>query len=419
MAPVGQYLRYSDGVRRGGQPARARARRRRCDATRPDGVREIYPGYGSVYVEWDDARAAERRRDARGSTRRSSRPPSELGEPRDIEVPVRYGGPDTDDVAETTGLGRRGDRRDPRRGRLPRVRPGDGGPADARRHRRAPAGPAPRRPARRRARRWRWRSPAASRRSTRLLLPGGWNVIGTALQQRLRPARATTRSCSRSATACAFVAAGRRAAGRRRRCASCCRPSRGSPALRVEQAGAFDLVLDGGRLNQAHRGMAQSGPLDAPAARLANALCGNPPGTTLHRVRRSTGPTLVALRDLVVGAAGRGMHAARRRRAGRPGARRPSARGSGSRCVATGAGRARLPRAGRRDRGRAVPRLGQRRPLRPARPAAAGRRRARPGARAEHPPRRDAGAARPTRRRTPSSACTAGPQWSAGGRATR
>ena len=78
------------------------------------------------------------------------------------------------------------------------------------------------------------------------------------------------------------------------------------PALRVEEPGALDLLLDGGRLNQSHHGMAQSGPLDARAASLANAPGGNPPGTTLIESTLS-GPTLVALRDVVVGAAGRGM----------------------------------------------------------------------------------------------------------------
>jgi biotin-dependent carboxylase-like uncharacterized protein len=73
--------------------------------------------------------------------------------------------------------------------------------------------------------------------------------------------------------------------------------------LRVEQPGAFDVVVDGGRLNQAHRGMAQSGPLDAPSARLANAMCGNAPGAALLECML-TGPVLVALRPLVVGAAG-------------------------------------------------------------------------------------------------------------------
>src|SRR5262249_40209188 len=67
-----------------------------------------------------------------------------------------------------------------------------------------------------------------------------------------------------------------------------------------------DLVLDAGRLNQAHHGMAQSGPLDARAARLANALAGNPAGTPLIESTLN-GPRFTTLRDVVVGAAGRGF----------------------------------------------------------------------------------------------------------------
>jgi biotin-dependent carboxylase-like uncharacterized protein len=52
--------------------------------------------------------------------------------------------------------------------------------------------------------------------------------------------------------------------------------------------------------------MAQSGPLDPRAARLANALCGNPPGTTLIESTLN-GPKLTALTALTVGAAGRGL----------------------------------------------------------------------------------------------------------------
>ena len=53
-------------------------------------------------------------------------------------------------------------------------------------------------------------------------------------------------------------------------------------------------------MNQAHGGLAQSGPLDAPSARPANALCDNPSGTTLLECTL-TGPLLVALRPLIVG----------------------------------------------------------------------------------------------------------------------
>ena len=78
------------------------------------------------------------------------------------------------------------------------------------------------------------------------------------------------------------------------------------PAFRVEKAGPLDQLLDRGRLNQAHHGMAQSGPRPCPAARLANQLAGNAPQATLIE-STLRGPTLLALRDVVVGAAGRGL----------------------------------------------------------------------------------------------------------------
>ena len=53
MAPVGQYLRYSTVFDERAN-LRVLALAATLDATRPDGVREIYPGYGSVYVEWED-----------------------------------------------------------------------------------------------------------------------------------------------------------------------------------------------------------------------------------------------------------------------------------------------------------------------------------------------------------------------------
>ena len=137
-----------------------------------------------------------------------------------------------------------------------------------------------------------------------LLPPGGWNVIGTALANVYDPTRDAP-FLFRLGDRVRFV------------------PATGAPpplptvrellpaepqlpALEVVDAGAFDLVLDAGRLNQAHHGMAQSWPLDAPAARLANRLCGNAPGTPLVE-SVLTGPTLRALRDVVVGAAGAGL----------------------------------------------------------------------------------------------------------------
>ena len=42
------------------------------NASKPDGVREIYPGFGSVYVEWDDARLSNERAEGVGGCRAPS-----------------------------------------------------------------------------------------------------------------------------------------------------------------------------------------------------------------------------------------------------------------------------------------------------------------------------------------------------------
>ena len=276
------------------------------------------------------------------------------------------------------------------------------------RHRPAPARAASRRRRASTCRRCPSRSPARRRRSTRVLLPGGWNVIGTALvnvydphrddpflfdlgdRVRFHPARASR--------------------PRRRPCASSCPPTPRLPALRVDEPGAFDLVVDGGRLNQAHRGMAQSGPLDAPRRAPRERPLRQPVGHDAARVH--------ADRPAARGAADRSSSAppARgfsSRSTASPSARprRPSPPASSYGCAPTGHGvRGYLAVAGGIE---AEPFLGSTSVDRAALVgrAAAGRRRARPG-RADDavaPARgrlRGAGARRPC-------ACIRGPQWSA------
>src|SRR4051794_41296295 len=104
MAPVGQYLRYST-VFDERASLRVLALAAALDASRPDGVREIYPGYGSVYVEWDDAVLPDAKPWIDAAL---AAPETGLGEPREGEVPVRYGGVDTDPLAEATRLGAEG-----------------------------------------------------------------------------------------------------------------------------------------------------------------------------------------------------------------------------------------------------------------------------------------------------------------------
>lgn len=78
------------------------------------------------------------------------------------------------------------------------------------------------------------------------------------------------------------------------------------PVFRVEEPGLLDLVLDEGRFFAARFGMARSGPMDARAARLASASVGNKSNEALLELTLK-GPVLSVLRDAVIALAGFGM----------------------------------------------------------------------------------------------------------------
>ncbi len=78
------------------------------------------------------------------------------------------------------------------------------------------------------------------------------------------------------------------------------------PVFRVEAPGLLDILLDGGRLMNSRFGMALSGPMDARAARIANAVVGNPAHLPFLELTL-TGPVLTVLRETVIGVAGFGM----------------------------------------------------------------------------------------------------------------
>jgi KipI family sensor histidine kinase inhibitor len=71
------------------------------------GVREIVPGYTTVTVSFDSARADAEELGA-ALERLLADAPARLSAPlpRTVEIPVRYDGPDLDEVAERTGLSR-------------------------------------------------------------------------------------------------------------------------------------------------------------------------------------------------------------------------------------------------------------------------------------------------------------------------
>jgi KipI family sensor histidine kinase inhibitor len=301
MAPVGQYLRYSTVFDEQAN-LRVLALAATLDATRPEGVREIYPGYGSVYVEWED-KALSNERATKWIDNALQAEHDDLKDPAEITVPVRYGGLDTDEVAEQTGL-------DP--GEIAKLhaaveyrvcaRATVGQPmmASTDERLRVPRRKVPRTDV-----------PAlavaiANEQATiyPVLMPGGWNVIGTALENVYDPHRPDSFLFELGDIVRFEPAEGEQPATPDQ--LELLPEAPRLPALRVDEPGALDLVLDAGRLNQAHHGMAQSGPLDPRAARLANALCGNPPGTALIESTLN-GPKLTALADLTVGAAGRGL----------------------------------------------------------------------------------------------------------------
>jgi len=78
------------------------------------------------------------------------------------------------------------------------------------------------------------------------------------------------------------------------------------PAFRVQKPGLLDLVLDEGRRLVGRFGLARSGPLDATSARIATGLVANQFGDPLLEIN-VVGPTLEALRDVIVAFTGAGV----------------------------------------------------------------------------------------------------------------
>ncbi|HZW27800.1 MAG TPA: 5-oxoprolinase subunit PxpB [Trueperaceae bacterium] len=75
------------------------------------------------------------------------------------------------------------------------------------------------------------------------------------------------------------------------------------PVFEVVASGLLDLVVDRGRRRAGRFGLARGGPLDAPAARLANLLVGNDPWAPVLEMTM-TGPALRALAGCLVAVTG-------------------------------------------------------------------------------------------------------------------
>ena len=288
-----------------GQNLRLHALHRRLMADLRRGVNDLSPGYVNLYVDFDAALISPE--EVRSWVRRHLK---ELGtqaarpEGRTTELPVRYDGEDLAEVAERTGLS------------VPEVigrhtapvyhvyavgfTPGFPFLGDVDERLRLPRRGTPRKAVP-------FNTVAIANAQScvyPLPSPGGWNLLGTLLRTVYDPNREKPFLISPGDRVRFVVGEGETPAlpGLRELWP---REPR-TPALFVQETGLQDLILDAGRFRQAHFGMARSGPLDERAARFANLLVANPPGTPLLELTLR-GPVLSAVRDVVVAVTGFGM----------------------------------------------------------------------------------------------------------------
>lgn len=267
------------------------------------GVSDVVPGYVNLYIEYCEGLEEKA---VRAWVARCAGEAHQPSPARSLEIGVRYDGEDLEEVARRTGLSVAEVVE-----RHSRVvyhvyalgfTPGFAFMGDVDERLRLPRRAVPRKqvPAHRVA------MAAGQTGIYPLPSPGGWHLLGTALEAVYDPHRPEP----------FLLQAGDKVRFR---------PSQGPtppvparlellppeprhPLLRVEEPGLLDLVLDAGRLRAGRFGLARSGPLDARSARLANALVGNPPGAPLLELNLS-GPVLSVLRPAVLALAGYGLEA--------------------------------------------------------------------------------------------------------------
>jgi len=297
---VGRYLRFGETI----DPdvnRRVHAVARRLIESAPAGVTDVVPSYASVYVEADLDRLRASAVDPWLEAHAHADAP---GVGRSVTVPVRYDGADLHEVAGELGLevdelvARHAAGRyrvyalgftpgfpflgevDPsiRRPRLgvPRKRV----PA----HGVAMAGP--------------------QTGVYPLPSPGGWRLLGTALEAVYDPHRDRPFLLEPGDTVTFRPGDGPTPPQPTPLELLPAAPLR--PVLHVEEPGLVDLVVDAGRFMAGRFGLARSGPLDARSAALANRLVGNPVGVPLLEIN-VRGPALRAVDEVVVAFAGWGV----------------------------------------------------------------------------------------------------------------
>jgi KipI family sensor histidine kinase inhibitor len=298
---LGVYARLGDRIDLAVNEQIQRLGRRLLDDLHA-GVTDVQPSYTTLYVEYDARRAARAdiERWMTGHLEAARAGGSAVGGTF-VRVPVRYDGEDLAAVCEATGLGRHEliDLHSGRDYRAFAVGASPGFPflgvLDERlRMARLPT-----------PRTW---VPAHSVAMTGLQTgiypvagPGGWQLLGHALRAVYDPWREQPFLIAPGDTVRLEPEDGEVPPDPSARPLLPSAPER--PALRVDEPGLLDLVVDGGRDMGGRFGMAQSGPADARAARLANGLVGNDPYEPLLELT-VRGPSLTALRPVRIAVAG-------------------------------------------------------------------------------------------------------------------
>ena len=301
MRRLGVYVRLGDHIDPAVNELIQRLSWRLLDDLHP-GVTDVQPGYTTLYVEYDARRAERSQIDAwLGAHLAAARAGETASGGNFVRVPMVYDGEDLPAVCEATGLARREviDLHSGRDYRVFAVGASPGFPFLGVLDERLKMA---RRPSPRSL------VPAHAVAMTGLQTgiypvpgPGGWQLIGHSLRAVYDPWREQPFLIAPGDTVRFEPGEGVVPPEPTARPLLPERPQR--PALRVEDTGLLDLVVDAGRDMAGRFGMAQSGPVDARAARLANALVGNDPDDPLIELT-VRGPSLTALRPVRIAIAG-------------------------------------------------------------------------------------------------------------------
>jgi KipI family sensor histidine kinase inhibitor len=298
---LGVYVRFGDQIDPVVNELIQRLARRLLDDLH-EGVTDVQPGYTTLYVEYD-ARRAERADIDAWLTAHLEAARAGAGDSGGdfVRVPVRYDGEDMPAICEATGLARHEviDLHSGRDYRVFAVGAAPGFPflgvLDERL--RMARRPTPRALV-----------PAHAVAMTGLQTgiypvpgPGGWQLLGHSLRAVYDPWREQPFLIAPGDTVRFEPAEGEVPPEATARPLLPVSPER--PSLRVDEAGLLDLVVDGGRDMAGRFGMAQSGPVDARAARLANSLVGNDAREPVVELT-VRGPSFTALRTVRIAITG-------------------------------------------------------------------------------------------------------------------